>query len=467
MKRTVWHDAVAILLVILAFLGGPKIYARIKYSATSSTCTVDLNGGSDYTTVHDALNEPTCRQIDIAPGTYFENLIIQRDVAIHGVSQDKVILDGSLGSPVLNILDNTRVDATGLTIQRGTNGILNRGTLVITDSTITRNSVHDIPGAGILNIHKATLVNVTLSGNTTGLEGGGIYGDINTETVVIRSTLRDNVAGRNGDGMYIQGDNGHIFSYLTVSDSTIYNSGTAILGSTEYSVIHITNSTLTHNNIGLAPSYGGQFTVSNTIIADNNEDCTGSIISAGHNIEDTNTCGLQKSSDHPNTNPQLGPMQNNGGTTETRALLPGSPAIDAGSNTDCPNIDQRGQLRPIDGDADLRSVCDIGAYEYNPFGALSLSIANLSTDSVMVGAQGFTLTINGQNFVNGAILQWNGNNQPTMFVNSTQLQALISASDVAKEGTVIVRISNPDGLISNGIEFTIRRLRIYLPLTQR
>src|SRR5262249_34416803 len=66
----------------------------------------------------------------------------------------------------------------------------------------------------------------------------------------------------------------------------------------------------------------------------------------------------------------LGPLQNNGGPTETHALSPGSPAIDAGE-TVCTDdngapltTDQRGMPRPIDGNADGTAACDIGSFEF-------------------------------------------------------------------------------------------------------
>ena len=62
----------------------------------------------------------------------------------------------------------------------------------------------------------------------------------------------------------------------------------------------------------------------------------------------------------PNADPLLGPLQNNGGPTDTQALGAGSPAIDAGDPATCSATDQRGVARP------QRARCDIGAFEYVP-----------------------------------------------------------------------------------------------------
>jgi hypothetical protein len=60
-----------------------------------------------------------------------------------------------------------------------------------------------------------------------------------------------------------------------------------------------------------------------------------------------------------NTDPLLGPLQDNGGPTLTMALLPGSPAIDAGDNTDAPDFDQRGPGFP----RIVNGIIDIAAFE--------------------------------------------------------------------------------------------------------
>ena len=107
--------------------------------------------------------------------------------------------------------------------------------------------------------------------------------------------------------------------------------------------------------------------LTNTIIANNltGGDCGGIAPSSlGHNLDSDGTCSLSGPGDLSGVNPLLGPLQDNGGATFTIALLPGSPAIDAGNDLACPATDQRGFPRPRDGDGDDIEVCDMGAYEF-------------------------------------------------------------------------------------------------------
>ena len=106
----------------------------------------------------------------------------------------------------------------------------------------------------------------------------------------------------------------------------------------------------------------------NSIVANNaGGNCHGSIASVGYNLSSDHSCGFEGVGDLNNTDPNLGPLQNNGGPTETMALLPGSPAIDSGNPTGCKDssgnlltTDQRGMpRRPEKGSGG----CDRGAYE--------------------------------------------------------------------------------------------------------
>jgi hypothetical protein len=146
------------------------------------------------------------------------------------------------------------------------------------------------------------------------------------------------------------------------------------------------NSTITQNEGTLGGlKTVGPTTLANTIIAGNiardwddgglvpSPDCWGTIRSQGYNlIGDTTSCTItgDTTGNLLNVAPNLGPLQNNGGPTFTHALLPGSPAIDAGNPatpgstpTACPTSDQRNLSRPRDGNGDGLSRCDIGATE--------------------------------------------------------------------------------------------------------
>ena len=87
--------------------------------------------------------------------------------------------------------------------------------------------------------------------------------------------------------------------------------------------------------------------------------------------------------------------------------------------------------------------------------APSPTVTSLQPSSAIVGGPGFALTINGTNFVPGAVAQWNGNALTTTYVSSGQLEATIPASDVATIGTSAISVANapPSGNISNSSTF--------------
>jgi predicted outer membrane repeat protein len=125
----------------------------------------------------------------------------------------------------------------------------------------------------------------------------------------------------------------------------------------------MTNSSFSGNS---AISFGGGIynsdTVSlrNTIVANSPSggNCSGTITNGGNNLDSGDTCGWGSNNGSlSNIDPKLGPLAANGGPTQTMALLPGSPAINAGADPGCPATDQRGVARP------QGAHCDIGAYE--------------------------------------------------------------------------------------------------------
>lgn len=236
------------------------------------------------------------------------------------------------------------------------------GILTVTSSIVTSNSTNYNGGGIAANYDGTTTVtDSTISDNLAtyygGKQGGGIYSYDSTMTV-IDSTLSGNSASGSGGGIY------HRYGTVTVTNSTL-NGNSAEDGGGVYvylsDVAELVNTTVSNNEATIA---GGNVKVvettlgmSNSILANavggdcDNDD--GVITDEGFNLVEDGSCGFAIGGD-----PLLGLLQDNGGETLTQALLPGSPAIDAG---DCDGgsitEDQRGVIRPIG------AACDIGAFE--------------------------------------------------------------------------------------------------------
>ena len=218
----------------------------------------------------------------------------------------------------------------------------NTGMMTITGSTISDNRT-DNPGhsggsgGGIVNYGTMTIQDSTISGNrAVGGDfegyGGGIYGNNNTIT---NSTITGNSAVRGG-GVAAGGNIAH---------TTFSNNSASLVGGTLY----LTSSLELGNTILKAGASG--------VNIFNNG---GSFITHGYNVCSDNGSGfLNGPGDQINTDPMLGPLQDNGGPTFTHALLPGSPAIDAGDPkfSPPPYYDQRGPvfLRLRNGRVDVGS----------------------------------------------------------------------------------------------------------------
>ncbi|MDR4488210.1 MAG: choice-of-anchor Q domain-containing protein [Nitrospirales bacterium] len=145
---------------------------------------------------------------------------------------------------------------------------------------------------------------------------------------MLNSTISGNIATSNGGGIFAR-------SSVTITNSTIaFNSASS--------------------GGGIDKSGGGSVSLKNTILASNTGgNASSALTSLGNNIDSDGTAGLGDPLD--GVNPLLGALADNGGSTQTHALLGGSPAIDAGTSSGAPSVDQRGALR----DANV----DIGAFE--------------------------------------------------------------------------------------------------------
>ena len=272
--------------------------------------------------------------------TMHSDLVIDHGVILQG--EGNLTIDGN-GSAQILITAGTTVTLGGLVVTNS-QGIENNGTLTIENSALTHNNVGSANGGAIYNSETGTLTvdRSVLSGNTAGLAGGGIA-NRGTATI-LNSTISSNTAGSGG---------GIANSVLAVGTVTVINS------------------TIANNNApqGSAIYNNGPMALTNTLVQGA---CEGVVTSNGYNIESPgDTCGLVTLTDLVGvTAPEvgLGPLSDNGGPTETHALLPGSVAADRIPEAVCVDAvgqplttDQRGVARPQKG------FCDVGAFEDDSF----------------------------------------------------------------------------------------------------
>lgn len=274
-------------------------------------------------------------------------------------------------------------------------GLQNQGTLTITNSQILSNSTW-AAGGGVYNDGTARLSSTVVAHNMSGswFDGAGVLN--HGSLIMDQCAVYKNVAGPGGNGGGLRNDGNVLLFNCTFSGNRTGNgflyyidwpggSGAAI--SNFRGSVLIESSTLVYNQTGTGycrssddctpggsgggiANDGGAVTIHNSIIAQNSiadggsgPDCTGIVSSQGPNFfGSADGCTVAGAGDDIlNQHAFLGPLADNGGPTLTHALLPYSPALDAGSCTDISGgsvlTDQRGEPRP------QGAGCDLGAFE--------------------------------------------------------------------------------------------------------
>jgi predicted outer membrane repeat protein len=309
------------------------------------------------------------------------------DLRLQGVVLRGGVASGAfpagLGGGVFNIGRLVMIDSTlsGSSANRG-GGVYNfiGGTMSASNSTISGNSAVEL-GGGVANGATLTVSNSTISGNTAGELGGGVINSAGT--VSITSSLLSGNSAEYGGGV----DNG---GSLNIANTTFSgNSATSTGGAirSRSGTVNLFNCTLTGNAAaaggGIANAAPGMLKLVRSLISGN----------AGNNPEISSTSGSVEADRFnlfghsgvagvagfspgetdlvPNValNAILDPvLRANGGFSQTHALLRASPAVDPAGRCDIGRgagliQDQRGALRPFDGNADGVSACDIGAFE--------------------------------------------------------------------------------------------------------
>lgn len=292
--------------------------------------------------------------VKVTAATYRENLTLPFSITMSGSNAATTIVDGGAINSVVTV-SGSGVTLSKLTFRNGRaewgGGINNTGTLTVNSCSISGNisvgrGFRGAEGGGIFNTGKLTINNSTISGNTARGSAGGAGGGIFSAGTlgITNSTISQNGTVGGGGGILTGGYSGN----LSLNSVTISGNSSAFGGGVDFPY--------------------GSATIQNSIVANNSGgDCSGTLTSHGYNLSSDGTCNLTNTGDLNNTNPQLGPLQYNGGPTQTMSLPAGSPAVDAGNPNGCTDglghllkTDQRGMPRP---DPEDSRGCDMGAYE--------------------------------------------------------------------------------------------------------
>lgn len=325
--------------------------------------------------------------IHVAAGTYTEVIWIGKNLTLSGAGALFTFINPDyLGDPVLQVSTggsspSVQAIISGFTIQNGSNDdFTGNGGGVWVGSSCTAylagcniiNNEADMGGGVFINDGATVyLTDCRIAGNRANY-GGGIYNCTGT-LHMDRCCVSGNSAAYQGGG--INNALGQAWlTNCTISSNQItaidFSSGGGIYNESDMTLL---NCTLAYNfTSGTSMTKGGGFadfststmTFKNTIVAyntagglyDNGYSAYDSVVSLGYNLDSENSCGFNSNGDKRNTDPLLGPLQNNGGPTSTHAITASSPAFNGGTSAGAPATDQRGVPRPA-------GRCSMGAYE--------------------------------------------------------------------------------------------------------
>lgn len=410
------------------------------------TTTADSNDGNctpALCSFRDALSkadgDPSGDLVTIGPGTYTGTMLGGNGVwapsgeyTIRGAGAGKTIINGNGLSRVFAFYGKITVE--GVTVTGGVGPgagcacggafeVRQGGFLTLIDSVVQGNSAPD--GGGGIDVDsesKAILENVLVSQNSTPANGGG---GIRVEPLgaggrltMTNVTISGNSTTGGAAGAGLDNEGATTASNITIAGNVAAGEGGGVLNKST-GTLALDSATIATNIAGttgagirnLAPA--GTLTLRNTIVADG---CSGvaspPVASQGHNLDAGSSCGLAALGDLSNANPLLGPLGEDGGTTglPTMALMPGSPAIEAGDNAACAATDERGIVRPHG------AVCDMGAFEYSPPVVATGAASAITTSAATVAG-----TVNSTAFEASARIEYGAT---TAYGSSTPVQGV-------------------------------------------
>jgi hypothetical protein len=369
------RSALGPALILFALSCGSASAAVTVNTTTDSNAAGGCAGLPGDCSLRQALAKASAGETVIVPaGTHtltFGSLGIGQAVTVQGAGArtTSVVRVGGPSSNVFNVASPGLVTISGLTISAGQvpaseSGFLHGGavynqlgsalaleSVAITGTTLekTDGASGTVRGVGVANNGTLTIANSTLSGNV-GIAAGA-------------------QSGNQGAGLFNSGGTVSILNTTIAGNSHVETSGADSSGSAISNVnggaVELRNVTIAANGGSAAIDSSDGLSATNTIVSNGaSGNCSGPVTSQGHNLESADECGFNAAGDQTGKDPLLGALADNGGQTNTLALLAGSPALDAGDPAACPASDQRGVARP------QGPACDIGAFEAEPAAAI-------------------------------------------------------------------------------------------------
>ncbi len=357
-----------------ASLGG-GIYNKGKLTVTKSTLSGNIAMSRDGAGFGGAIMSKDTSTVTITDSHISDN--IAKSTSDQGQGGG-IANEGKLTVTKSTFSGNMATSHDGTGFGGGINNNIT-GIVTVSDSTLSNNTAsggsnHNGQGGGISNSGKLTVTNSTLFGNTvTSTNGVSIGGGINsTDTLTMTNSTLSNNTASSTSGQSVGGGIVNYKGTLTMTYNTLFGNMAISTNNTSFG--------------GGIDNYGGNITMRINIVVANKAqqgsdieqgpDIVGSLTSRGYNlIQDNAGINGLSTTDRQVTlsDLKLDPtLRNNGGPTQTLALLPGSVAIDAvpieachitltdaSGNAMTITTDQRGNPRP----GGSKNMCDIGAYE--------------------------------------------------------------------------------------------------------
>lgn len=343
---------------------GAGIYIQDDSQVIIRDVVVDGNSGSN---LGGGIYAARVRDLTISDSTVSGNSTSSSGSGIYiesgsDTTLSNITLDANIGSITgggLSVTDGSVVNANRLIVTNNeantAGGIaVDNSTLILSNATIANNGTSSSGNGGGIHLTQGAVLdlsNSTVSHNTAMLNGAGIYVN-DSQLTVGASTISSNVAQGNGGGILLEGDASAQVANTTITlNDTVSGTGSGISNQTTADDL-ILSSTIVSGNIG--------------------DDLVG---------------GSVGSSNFIGGSANLGPLQANGGLTETHVPNAGSPVIDAGNNLLSQSIDQRGAAR------EQGAAADVGAVEVGDYLALEKFINGNVADTALIEGAAVTVLL--------------------------------------------------------------------------